>query len=97
MLNFDQGDLLDAAERAGFEQIHLDLQVRIERPPPMRWEAFLHASGNPRIPTIAEAMDQTLSPAERDRLSGALRRPIEQGIGRRRSALAYLWAVRPSK
>jgi len=38
-------------------------------PAPMAWEAFLDGPGNPRIPTLAEAMDQALSPADIERLS----------------------------
>src|SRR3954471_16941111 len=55
MLNFDERDLVAAAERAGFDPIHLELLVSIAPPPPMSWEAFLLSSANPRIPTIAQA------------------------------------------
>lgn len=95
MVDFDERDLVRLAEHAGFEEVHLHLQLDIERPEPTPWEATLHGSGNPRIPTLAEAMEQALSIEEMERLSAELRPQVEQGTGQRRNAVAYLWAVRP--
>jgi uncharacterized protein (DUF2267 family) len=56
---------------------------------------MLDSSGNPRIPTVAEAMRQVLTAEEADRLTAHLRPLIEQGHGQRRTAVTYLWALRP--
>jgi hypothetical protein len=54
MLDFDERDLLQAAERAGFTEIHLELRVDIEpRLPPLAWDGFAHSSGNLLIPALA--------------------------------------------
>jgi len=95
MVDFDERDLLRLAEHSGFEQIHLQLRADIERPKPTPWQAWLHSSGNPRIPTLAEAMEQTLTREETERLSAQLRPQVEQGTGQQRMAVAYLWAIRP--
>jgi hypothetical protein len=42
---------------------------------------FLHSSGNPKIPTIAEAMDKALTPEERERFASHLRVMVEEGQG----------------
>src|ERR671922_355177 len=95
MLDFDERDLLVHAERAGFFPITLDYRAEIEPPEARNWETFLHMSGNPKIPTLAEAMDEALTPEERDRLVPVLRPAVEAGRGVLRMGHAYLWAVKP--
>lgn len=94
MLDFDERDLLRLAEETGFEELHLRLHCDSEPAVPRLWQQFLNSSGNPRIPTLAEAMEQALTPAEADRLAAHVRPLVEQGRGQRRFAVAYLWAVR---
>ena len=96
MLDFDERDLVSLAERAGFFPIELDLHAEVTAIEPRRWESFLHMSGNPNIPTLAEAMDQVLTPDERDRLTGHLRPLVEAGGGVWRMAHALLYAVKPA-
>jgi arsenite methyltransferase len=96
MLDFDERDLLALVEAAGFFPIHLDYVVEIRRLEPSRWEVALHSSGNPKIPTLAEAMDQALTAAERERLIAELRPAVEQGLGVWRMGTAYLRAVKPA-
>jgi arsenite methyltransferase len=95
MLDFDERDLLLAAERAGFGEVHLELRVDIEpRLPPFSWDSFLNSAGNPRIPNQAEAIAATLTPDEAERLTTHLRPLVEAGIGTHRLAVAHLWAVK---
>jgi arsenite methyltransferase len=95
MLDFDERDLIRLAEEAGFFPIDLELQAEIRSMEPKPWDAFLNSSGNPKIPTIAEAMDRALTPEERERFSAHLRTQVEEGKGVWRMAHAYLRAVKP--
>jgi SAM-dependent methyltransferase len=95
MLNFDERDLVRLAQDAGFFPIRLELEVVIEPTPPRAWDGFLNSSGNPNIPTFAEAMEQALTAAERDRVVKHLRPQVEQGLGEWRMASAYLVATKP--
>jgi arsenite methyltransferase len=95
MLDFDERDLIRLAEKAGFFPIDLELQVEIRAMEPKPWDAFFNQSGNPKIPTISEAMDQALTPEERERFSAHLRSLVEEGTGVWRMAHAYLRAVKP--
>jgi arsenite methyltransferase len=97
MLDFDERDLIRLAETAGFFPIELELQAEIRAMEPRPWDAFLNQSGNPKIPTISEAMNQALTPEERERFSGHLRALVEEGKGVWRMAHAYLRAERPSQ
>jgi arsenite methyltransferase len=95
MIDFDERDLLTYAERAGFFPIKLDYRAEIEPPEAKNWETFMHSSGNPKIPTFAEAMDEALTPEEREDLAAVLRPAVEKGLGVWRMGTAYLWAVKP--
>ena len=95
MLDFDERDLLALVESAGFFPIQLDYVAEIRPLKPRRWETALHSSGNPKIPTLAEAMEQALTAEERERLVAQLRPAIEQGRGVWRMGTAYLSATRP--
>jgi arsenite methyltransferase len=94
MLDFDERDLLALAEQAGFGEVHAQLTIDIRPPEPLPLHALLNSSGNPRIPTIAEAMRQVLTAEEAERLTAHLRPLVEQGRGERRTAVIYLWALR---
>jgi ubiquinone/menaquinone biosynthesis C-methylase UbiE len=96
MLDFDERDLLRLVEEVGFFPINLTLDVAIEPKPPRPWDAFLNSAGNPTIPTVAEAIEQALTPTERDALITHLRPLVEQGLGVWRMADAYLTATKPT-
>ncbi len=103
LLNFDERDLLSSAERAGFAEIHLELQATIKQPKPLdsdnetsrpTWETLLKSSGNPLDPTLEEAITQALSPHEAERFTAYLRPLIQTVQGYERQVVAYLWAVK---
>ena len=98
MMNFDERDLIGYAAEAGFREVHLDLEVDIkplsERGENMTWESFMRTAGNPRIPTLAEAMAQVLTDDEAARFTAHMRPLVETGTGTYRSAVAYLSATK---
>jgi SAM-dependent methyltransferase len=89
MLDFDERDLLRLAEAAGFFPVELDLRAEIGPKYPTPWEPFANSSGNPKIPTIREAIDEALRPEERERFVEYLRPLVEEGEGVSRTAVAY--------
>jgi len=97
MLNFDERDLITLMEQAGFDEIHLELRTEIV---PLNqygagdWEQFIHVAGNPKIPTLSEAMEQVLTPSEIQQMTNYLRPKVEAGDGTLRNAIAYIWAVK---
>jgi SAM-dependent methyltransferase len=96
MLGFDERDLLELAVAAGFLPVELHLNASVVPHVPQEWERFAATAGNPNIPTLAEAMDEALSPDERDVFTRHLRPLVERGDGVGRSAVAYLVGTRPS-
>lgn len=95
MLDFDERDLVRLAEEAGFFPIELELRVEVRSPEAAPWEAFVNSSGNPKIPTLGEAMDLVLTVEERERVTKHLRPLVEEGAGTWRMATAYLSATKP--
>jgi arsenite methyltransferase len=95
MLEFDERDLLEQAEAAGFFPLRLALEAEITPHEPRQWQTFLHSSPNPKVPTLDEAMDRALTPDERAALVAELRPLVEGGRGVWRMAHAYLWAAKP--
>lgn len=94
MLDFDERDLVAYAEKAGFSEIHLELQIEVRPVESLNWSAYLHMAGNPKIPTLEEAIEQALTPTEAEAFKNHLRPLVEAGQGTRRFAVAYLWAVK---
>ena len=95
MLNFDERDLMVFAEQAGFSDIHLELQAVIRPSAATSWDMYIRIAGNPKILTLEETMQQVLTPDEIKQLTACLRRMVETDQGVTRSAVAYLWAVKP--
>ncbi len=95
MLNFDERDLMELAEGAGFFPIRCELRLAVEPLPARAWDGFLHSSGNPKLPTFAEAMEDALTEEEADRFAAYLRPRVEQGLGRWRMGHAFLWGTKP--
>jgi ubiquinone/menaquinone biosynthesis C-methylase UbiE len=95
LLGFDDRDLLDLAEAAGFAQIHLELRVDVRASrPPCPWDRFLRMAPSPLLPPLARVLDEALDPAEATVLTTYLRPLVESGTGRRRQSLAGLAAVK---
>jgi ubiquinone/menaquinone biosynthesis C-methylase UbiE len=97
MVDFDEHDLFESAQRAGFADVHLELQAKLERPraPGPKWETFIRSSWNPKVPTMEEAMNEILTPDERTRVTAQLGPQVEAGGGRPVPlAVAYVWGRR---
>lgn len=94
MVDFDERDLLEFAERASFFPIKLQYEADIEPPEARRWETFVSSSPNPKVPTLGEAMEKALTEEERAQLVSVLRPAVEEGRGVWRMGHAYLWAAK---
>lgn len=93
MIDFDERDLVRWVEEAGFQDIHLRLEVDIlAHTEDTSWDTFLHTAGNPLDCTIAEAIERALTPEEVDQFTRYLQPLVAGKHGTRRMALAYLWA-----
>src|SRR5919199_4117733 len=97
MLDFDERDLFDLAERAGFQEIHLSYEAKTvpgNNDASRDWETSLRSAPNPLAPTLGEAMAEALTQEETERFAAHLRPLVESGRRRSRDAVAYLWAVK---
>src|SRR4029077_20937572 len=97
MMDFDERDLIAIADHTGFQNIDLDLLADIKPPRPQDWVRFIQSAGNPLSPTLEEAMNASLTPAERDHFRMHLRPLVESGTGSERRAFAFLSAEKPAR
>ena len=100
IVDYDERDLLAAAEAAGFAELSLAYEARVGADVgfgltrvPIR--EMLGIAPNPTSPTYGELLDRALDPTERERLVAHL---ADQPPERRRArlAVAYLTAHRPA-
>jgi arsenite methyltransferase len=99
MIDFDERDLVELAEAAGFVDIRLELIADITTEPMWKtpnWQVFLESSPNPLAPTFAEAMRDALTLEEADQLTAVLRPQVERGEGTTRMARAFIAARKPT-
>ncbi|MGH3145520.1 MAG: class I SAM-dependent methyltransferase [Rubrobacter sp.] len=99
MFDFDERDLLRCAEEAGFEKVRLDYLAEIApgNPPGWQspaWDILARAAPNPLVPSLEEAVDETLTPEEAERFMAYLKPLVEEGKRVRRHAKMYLRAVK---
>jgi arsenite methyltransferase len=94
MIDYDERDLLDQAERAGFTEILLEYRAAVERPIPMDWDVYIRRAPNPLAPSLEELVRSVLTPEETARYFAALRPQVESGTGTVRHAGAHLSATR---
>ena len=92
MMGFDDRDLVDLAQHAGFDHVHLECHIDIEpgAEQPLTFQALLDGSPNPNVPTVREAVSEMLNDAEQTRFLGALARAYATQSPVRRHAVAYL-------
>ena len=100
LVDFDERDLLEFAERAGFRMIGLTYEVAIEHGAGAHWGAdpgwdtFVRIAPNPLAPSLGETIDQALTPEEAERFVAHMRPLFEAKEGIARSAVAYLLATK---
>jgi arsenite methyltransferase len=100
LIDFDEDDLISFAERAGFRKIELTYEAKVERDVgghwgnELSWDMLLRVAPNPLAPTLAESIDDALTPEEAKRFVSHLRPLFEEKKGTSRSAVAYLRAVK---
>lgn len=97
MLDFDERDLVMFAERAGFREINLELQIAVKPKKPSSersWDTLLKTAWNPKVPTVNEVLNAALSPAERETFISFLKPLYQEQMIVARSAMAYLWATK---
>jgi ubiquinone/menaquinone biosynthesis C-methylase UbiE len=95
MMGFDDRDLVQVAEEAGFGRIHVECHIDVEPGSVMRsvtLEALLGSSPNPNAPTVGEAITTALTEPEQHRFIAHLERAFAEDRPVRRMAVAYVAA-----
>ena len=83
-------------DRAGFEEIHLELHIDVRRQSPMQWNTYIDIAPRPGTPTLREVFSAHFNELERQQLEAALRPLVESGQHKTRETTAYLTARKAS-
>jgi ubiquinone/menaquinone biosynthesis C-methylase UbiE len=95
MMNFSERDLVAMAEKAGFAEVHADLDIDVKPGSwVVDWDRLMGTSPNPNALSAGESIAAALSPAEAARFEQHLRPLVDGGRGVRRMAGAYLVATK---
>jgi len=90
--NFSERDLVAMAQKAGFDEIHLELHIDVFRYPAVPWDTYIDMAPRPGTPTLREVFATHLTGPEREQLEASLRPMVECGRHRMRETTAYLTA-----
>jgi arsenite methyltransferase len=101
LIDFDERDLIEFADSAGFREISLEYEAEVRHGGGPSydmgrgdWDVFLNAAPNPLAPSLAETMAEALTPEEAEQFVAYVRPRFEARDGTNRSARAYLTAVK---
>jgi len=93
MLDFDERDLFSFVEDSGFREVRMEYRADVAAPrEELTWERLIRGAGNPKIPSLEEAMADVLTAQEGERLAAYIRPLLQKGTATTRSATVYLWA-----
>ncbi len=98
MLGFDERDLLQWAQHAGFADLNLTYEAQVgSRHPAAGTDlaTFLDSAPNPTVPTFRRLLDEALTGPDRALVVRRMEEQLAAGTGRTRQAVAYLTAHRP--
>ncbi|HYF04207.1 MAG TPA: class I SAM-dependent methyltransferase [Patescibacteria group bacterium] len=95
MLNFDERDLLDLAQEAGFTHIKLVYEARVSsKAKYMPWELLYNAPPNPNALSLKEAFEKSLTQEEHERAVAYMKNYMEKNDAKGGQAIAYLLAIK---
>jgi len=92
LTNFTERDLVMLFQKAGFDEIHLELHIDVFRQAPVPWNTYIDIAPRPGAPTLREVFASRLSAAEQRLLEESLRPLVESGRHKTRETTVYLTA-----
>ena len=95
LTNFSERTLVELAQRAGFEAIHMQFHIDVETFPMPSWEVFVSLAPHPLAPTLKSILRDHFTVEEQIILEGVLRPAIERGDATGTTRMAYLQAKNP--
>ena len=95
LTNFSERDLIRLFQKAGFNEIHLELHIDIRKHAAVAWDTFIDIAPRPGTPAFREIFASSFSAEERRQFEESLRPLVESGDYMTRDTIAYLTADKP--
>jgi len=92
--NFTERDLLILLQKAGFNEVHLELRIDIQKAVPMPWNTYLAIAPRPGAPPLRDILRTSFSESERQSYENTFRPVVESGEFLDHNSVAYLTAVK---
>jgi len=90
--NFTERDLVMLFQKAGFDELHLELHIDVFRQPAAPWDTYIDIAPRPGAPSLREVFASHLTAEEQRLLEESLRPLVESGRHKTRETTAYLTA-----
>lgn len=94
--NFNERDLFQFVENAGFSGIRVRLELDKVRSTAQSWPVLLATASLPGYPTLGEILDSEYTTEERAELERILTGVLESATAEERRSTAYVVAVKPA-
>jgi pimeloyl-ACP methyl ester carboxylesterase len=100
MMNFDDRDLVQLAQTAGLDEVHVECHIDIGPGSvlrPIDLQGLLDTAPNPTAPTIRQGIDAALTTAEREQFLARLQQAVNDRDAVHRTAVAHVFATKFSE
>ena len=94
--SYSERDLVRLAQAAGFEDVAVELHIRVGPTMSHSWEVFINTSPHPLAPSLRQIMEQQFSTAERELLERSIRPLVEDPRAEVADRMVYLTARKPA-
>jgi arsenite methyltransferase len=93
--NYSERTLLNFVREAGFNEIHLQLEIDVKPTLIRSWEIFIGSSPHPWAPPLKRILAEQFTPDERRFFEGIVRPTVESGTNFTTDRIVYLNATKP--
>jgi arsenite methyltransferase len=92
--NYSERSLLNYVREAGFNEIHLQLEIDVRPTLTRSWDIFIGSSPHPWAPPLRRILAEQFTPEERQLFESVVRPPIESGTSFTTDRIVYLNATK---
>ena len=96
MANYSERDLLNLVCAAGFNGIHLQLEIDVKPSLITSWSVFIDSSPHPWAPPLSRIFAEQFTPEEREFFERMIRPTVESGANATIDRVVYVVATKPS-
>jgi arsenite methyltransferase len=94
LTNYSERSLLNFVREAGFDEIHLQLEIDVKPTLTRSWDVFIGSSPHPWAPPLRQILAEQFTAEERQLFESVVRPPLESGTSSTTDRVVYLNATK---